>query len=237
MKIGIMQPYFFPYIGYWQLIDEVDLYIIYDDVQYIKGGWINRNRILINGEAKYINVQMMGASVNKEINQIELGINKTQNRKILNTINCAYAKAPYFKDIFPVLENIINYEETNLANYLENSIKKICEYVGIETNIIKSSDIKKTSDLKGQEKIIDICKTLGAKEYINAIGGTKLYDKNEFEKYKIRLRFLKTEEIAYKQYNDIFIPNLSIIDVLMFNSHESIKNIISKYKILSNEEV
>jgi len=232
MKLGIMQPYFFPYIGYWQLMNAVDKYIIYDDVNFIKGGWINRNRILMNGEAKMINLKMNGASPNKLINEVEVAGDKIYNKKLLKTIESSYRKAAYFQNAFPVIEDIIAYDEKNLAGYLEYSIRRVCDYLSIDTELIVSSQINKNNDLKGQEKVIEICKAIGASEYYNAIGGQELYSYEDFARKEIKLRFLKTEKVEYKQFDDKFEPNLSIIDVMMFNSVEEIKRILERYELL-----
>ena len=231
MKLGIMQPYFFPYIGYWQLINAVDKYVIYDDVNFIKGGWINRNKILMNGEAKLINLKMNGASPNKLINEIELADDSIYNKKLLKTIENCYKKAPYFEKAFPIIESIINNDEKNLAKNLEYLIKKICEYLLIDTEIFISSNIKKNNDLRGQDKVIEISKLLGANEYYNAIGGKELYSYEDFEESGIKLSFIKTKEIEYKQFNNNFISNLSIIDIIMFNSVDEIKKILNMYEL------
>lgn len=227
-----MQPYFLPYIGYWQLMNSVDKYVIYDDVNFIKGGWINRNRILMNGEAKMINLQMKGASPNKLINEVEVADDIVYKKKLLKTIENCYKKAPYFKDVFPIIENIINHHDNNLAKYLECTIRKICEYLSINTELVVSSTVNKNNDLKGQEKVIEICNVLGADEYYNAIGGQELYSYNDFLKKGIKLRFLRTGTIEYKQFNNEFVSNLSIIDVIMFNSVEEIKNKLNIYELL-----
>lgn len=227
-----MQPYFFPYIGYWQLINAVDKYVIYDDVNFKKGGWINRNRILINGEAKFINLKMKGASPNKLINEIEAANDKVYNRKLLTTIDKCYKKAPYFNEVFPIIREIINCDKKNLANNLEYSIRRISKYLSINTEIIISSNISKNNDLKAQDKIIEICRILGGSEYYNAIGGRKLYSYKKFSESGIELKFLNTDPIEYKQFNNDFINNLSIIDVMMFNSKEDINDKLVKFKLL-----
>lgn len=229
MRIGIMQPYFMPYIGYWQMINAVDYYVIYDDVNFIKGGWINRNRILMNNEAKLFSIQMDGASPNKLINEIGVSSNGIWKKKMIKSIENCYSKAPYFENVFPIIKDIINNHEENMAKYLEYSIKKICEYLNIETKIVFSSNIQKNNSLKAQEKVIDICKILKATEYYNAIGGIDLYSKEEFEKNDINLKFMKSEDIIYEQYNNEFIASLSIIDVMMFNSIEEIKCFLEKF--------
>jgi hypothetical protein len=232
MKIGIMQPYLFPYIGYWQLLNAVDRYVIYDDVNFIKGGWINRNRILINGEAKMINLIMNGASQNKLINEIKVSEETIHRRKFMMTIKEAYKKTPYFSSAFPVIEDIMYQSESNLAKFLEYSIRQICIYLSIETELIVSSSICKNNELRGQDKIIEICNILGADEYYNSIGGRELYSCDKFTQKGIRLKFLKADTLLYRQFHNQFIPNLSIMDVMMFNSADEIKNMLNSYELI-----
>lgn len=232
MKVAIMQPYFFPYIGYWQLINAVNKFVIYDDVNFIKGGWINRNKILMNNEAKMINLRMYGSSANKYINEIGVSEDKVYNKKILKTLESCYKKAPYFSDVFPIVENIITHNERKLAKYLEYSIRQICNYLLINTELIISSSINKNNNLNAQDKILEICELLKVDNYYNSIGGQELYSYEDFASQGIKLRFLKTGMIKYKQFNNEFIPNLSIIDVMMFNSVEDLKNMLDDYEIL-----
>ncbi|MEK3879578.1 WbqC family protein [Paenibacillus sp. FSL M7-0420] len=232
MKLGIMQPYLFAYIGYWQLLNTVDKYVIYDDVNYIKSGWINRNRILLNGEPQMINIKLSGVSSNKQINEVEIIKDKSHIKKLLKTIELSYSKAPYFLDVMPILEQILEYKEINLAAYIENSIEKICSYLKIDTILIRSSDISKDNNLRGQDKVIEICKILGADEYYNAIGGQDLYSAKTFSMSNIDLKILKTRQIQYPQFKDNFVPNLSIIDVMMFNSIDNIKEQLDMYEII-----
>ena len=229
MKVAIMQPYFFPYIGYWQLINAVDKFVIYDDVNYINRGWVNRNNILLNGKVQRINLQMVGASQNKLINQIEVSDSELFRKKLLKTIETAYRKAPYYLETFSIIENIVNNTEKNLAKYLEYSIRRVCKHLQIDTEIIMSSCIQKNNSLKGQDKIIEICKILNADEYYNAIGGQELYSREDFNNIGIKLKFLKTNNINYTQYKSEFTPNLSIIDVMMFNSINEISKILKDY--------
>lgn len=232
MKIGIMQPYYFPYIGYWQLLNAVDIYVIYDDVNYIKGGWINRNKILINGQPKYINLQLSKASPNRLINEINVLGDKVYNNKLLKTIQASYKKAPNYPNVITLIREIINQDEVSLAQYLVKSIKKINKYIGIKTPLILSSNLGKNDTLRGQAKIIEICKQLNAKVYINAIGGQGLYSELDFKEKGIQIKFLKTKEIRYLQFNNDFVPNLSIIDVMMFNSAETINQMLREYVLL-----
>lgn len=229
MKLAIMQPYFFPYIGYWQLISAVDTFVIYDDVNFIKQGWINRNNIIV-GEASYrISMQLIGASSFKLINEITIGNNL---EKLLKTINQTYRKSPYFESAYPVFQDVLCNNEKNLAKFLTASIKKICDFLEIKTHLIVSSELKKNNYLKGQDKVISICNLLQAKQYINATGGKELYTKEEFSKKNIELLFINSKPIKYKQFGEQFIPNLSIIDILMFNDKSEVKGYLRSFDIL-----
>ena len=229
MKLGIMQPYFLPYIGYWQLINAVDKYVIYDDVQFIKGGWINRNNILINGQKQLFNLILSGASPNILINEITVQDNQT---KLIRTIELNYKKAPMYQQVFPLFLHIMEHSDKNLAKFIGNSIVEISKYLSIETEFIYSSTLDKDNTLRAQDKILNICKLLNANKYINAIGGADLYSKDDFNKVGIELSFLETKIEPYKQFKNEFVPYLSILDVMMFNSIEEIKSKLSKYELL-----
>lgn len=232
MKIAIMQPYFFPYFGYFQLINAVDTFVIYDDVNYIKKGWINRNTILVNGQSFLFSIALKEMSQNKLINQIEIDNYSNWNKNLVKTISLSYRQAPYFKTIFPLLEDIILHDEKNLAKFITYSLKKVCHYLKIETTITISSSINKDITLKGTDKIIELCKKLGATNYVNASGGKELYDKEVFAKQQIELHFIESKKIEYKQYANSFIPWLSIIDVMMFNSVDEIKDLLLQQELV-----
>jgi len=232
MKVGIMQPYFVPYIGYWQLLNAVDKYVIYDDVNYIKGGWINRNRILLNNQPEYFNIPMLGSSPYKLIKEVRVNNDIRLISKNLRLIEYAYKKAPYYDEIFLLIEKILKCPHEYLAPFIENSIRIICNYLEIETELIVSSSIKKDCSLKGQDKVLSICELLGATEYYNAVGGQSLYSYEDFRKKNIELKFLKTNDIEYKQFGNEFLPNLSILDVMMFNSRQEIKKMLGNYSLI-----
>ena len=232
MKIAIMQPYFFPYIGYFQLINAVDKFIIFDDVNYIKKGWINRNRILLQGQEYMFTVPLKKASQNKKINELEISYELNWRNKLLRTIEIAYRRAPLFNDLFPLIIEIISVNENNLSGFLTNSIMKLNAYLNIDTEISKTSDNYVTEKLKGQDKILEICRQEKADEYVNPIGGKDLYNKNEFHERGIKLHLLETDEFKYERCGQNFIPFLSIIDVMMFNSVNSIKEMLKKYTLL-----
>ena len=229
MTLGIMQPYFMPYIGYWQLLAAVDTYVIYDDVNYIKKGWINRNNILVNNDKQMFTIALNGASQNKLINEITIADDFTKLRK---TIHMAYHKAPYYNDVMALLDKIFSYQSSNLADFIANSIELVCQYLDIQTKIIMSSDIEKDNSLKGQDKILEICKLLNADTYYNAIGGQELYDKSVFAKENIKLCFLKSDIPEYSQYKNAFVPGLSILDVMMWNDVDEINSMLDKFELV-----
>lgn len=211
----------------------MDKFVIYDDVNYIKRGWINRNNILVNGHSKLINVRMSKVSQNKLINEIEVTHDLSYNEDLLQTINRSYSKAPFFENVFPLVERVINQHEKKLAKYLEFSIREVCKYLSIHTEIIISSEISKSNELKGQDKIIEICKLLSSDQYMNVIGGQSLYSSPDFQLCGIELKFLKTLDITYPQTSkEKFVPNLSILDIMMFNSPEHINSMLKDYELI-----
>jgi len=232
-KIAIMQPYFFPYIGYFQLINSVDEFIIYDNIQYTKKGWINRNRILCNESDKLITLPLKKDSDFKDVFERKLSDTWIDDRnKILNLIKTSYRKSPFFNDVFEISQKCLLYDDQNLFNFIFNSIKIINEYLEIKTKMILSSSVNIDHSLKSKHKVIAICKEMNATTYINAIGGVDLYDKDEFLENKIFLNFIKSNSINYKQFDNEFIPWLSIIDVMMFNSKNRVMELVNSYSII-----
>jgi hypothetical protein len=231
MKLAIMQPYFFPYIGYWQLINCADKFILYDNIKYTKKGWINRNRLLQNGVAVDFTLPLKKDSDFLHIKERNIA-SDFNHLKLLNKINVLYKKSPYFEEVFSLCGQLIGYKESNLFNYLYNSISKICSFLGISTEIIISSDIHIDHTLKSQDKVIAICKKNNADKYINAIGGQILYSKEIFLNENIALKFIKSKYIDYKQFNHDFVPWLSILDVMMFNSKEEISKMLEQYELV-----
>ena len=215
MKVAIMQPYFFPYIGYFQLINAVDNFVFYDDVNFINRGWINRNRILVNEQPAYFTIPLLKASQNKSICETEIIQNKDY-LKILRTIEMTYKKAPYFHAVFTLVNEVFNKEYKTLAEITIKSVKSCCEYLDIKTQFyVASEDFATTKGLERAERLQTICKQLHANQYINALGGQELYSKEDFTKEKIQLQFIQSKAITYKQFGNYFVPWLSIIDVLM----------------------
>ena len=233
MKIAIMQPYFFPYIGYWQLVHAVDKFVVYDNIQYSKGGWINRNRILLNGKDRYITLPLKKDSDYLDIRERALSDNfDFQKGKLLNQIKYAYQKAPYFNEIFPLIKTCIEYENANLFEFLYHSITCLAEYMKIKTQIIISSQIKIESDLRKEERVLAVCKALTGTHYINPIGGITLYQKDHFKTQGLHLDFLKSCTQKYRQNTENFVPDLSIIDVLMYNSLKRVQEMLEEFILI-----
>ena len=231
MKLAIMQPYFLPYIGYFQLIAAVDQFIVYDNIKYTKKGWINRNRMLQNGKDVMFSVPLKKGS--DKLNVCEREIAADFNRdKLLNQLNGTYKQAAYFTETFPLIEQIVRYEDVNLFRYLHHSIVKICHHLGLTTKIIISSQIGINHKLKGQDKVLALCTATGAGTYINTIGGVDLYSVEAFRERRIDLKFIRPIPFEYLQYGNAFVPWLSIIDVMMFNSVHEIQGQLTQYDLI-----
>lgn len=221
-----MQPYFFPYIGYFQLIAAVDLFIVYDNIKYTKKGWINRNRMLHNGKDVMFSLPLKGGSDYLNVCERELAADFNRD-KLLSQFKEAYRRAPHFAQTFPFVEEVLGYEDTNLFRFLHHSIVKTCEHLGITTEIKISSRIAINHDLKNQDKVLAMCKEVSASTYVNAIGGVGLYSSRAFLEDGVALNFIRSKPFEYAQLGDAFVPWLSIIDVMMFNSLDTIQTCIS----------
>lgn len=232
MKIAIMQPYIYPYIGYFQLINSVDKFVILDDVNYINKGWINRNNILVNGKSNLFTIPLKEASQNKKISEILISDDVNWETKFLKTVLLSYKKAPFFGIVYPVIEEITNSSKTNISKFNLQAIERICQYLEINTKIVPSSSIYENDHLKAQDKIIDICIQENASIYVNPIGGIELYNKQDFINNELELFFIKSKNILYKQFNNEFVAWLSIIDVLMFNSKEEVAGLLNQYELI-----
>jgi hypothetical protein len=233
MKLAIMQPYFLPYIGYFQLINSVDEFIIYDNIQYTKKGWINRNRILSNGKDHLITLPIKKDSDYLDVVKRELSKSWEKDKsKMLNIIKSSYGKSPYFQETFELISKCLNNSEVNLFKFIYDSIVLMNDHLEIKTPIIISSTIDTDHTLKSQDKVLSLCKKQNADIYINSIGGVELYNKETFKQNNIELNFIKSNPIQYTQFNNEFVPWLSIIDVMMFNSRDQIKEYLNNYTLI-----
>jgi hypothetical protein len=234
MKIGIMQPYLFPYIGYFQLIKAVDRFIAYDDVTFIKQGWINRNRILANGKPLFFSVPLRNASSNKLIRDVHIDNTSYAGwrKKYFKTLEQYYSKAPQYKNVLPIIMDVFNGEPEMISALAVRSIKAFCVSLDIKTEILETATHYQNNHLAAEDRVIDICKQEGAPTYVNASGGQELYSYDNFRRNGIELKFLKSGNIFYKQLNCSFVPWLSIIDVLMFNAPEMVQQFINQYVLV-----
>jgi hypothetical protein len=234
VKIAVMQPYFFPYIGYFQLINAVDEFVIYDNIEFTKKGWINRNRILVDGQDAYITLPLKKDSDYLDIRERFLADSWPHERKaMLNRITAAYRKAPNFGLVYPLIEKCVLFDDNNLFRFILNSLSLVNEYLQIRTPVMVSSTISINHELKAEKKVLALCKARNATEYVNPIGGVKLYRKDDFRHEGIDLHFIKSSDIIYKQFDHDFVPWLSIIDVMMFNRGEEIQQyLISSYTLI-----
>jgi hypothetical protein len=226
-RVAIMQPYFFPYIGYWQLIKAVECFVVYDNVKFTKKGWINRNRLLMNGEPVMFTLPLEKASDFLRVDQRRLGASFPDAREsLLRRVEAAYRQAPYFHTGFQLFHDCLRFEETNLFLFIHHSILKVCDHLNISTPIVTASTIPIDHELRGEEKVIAMCKALDATDYYNPSGGRALYDAGHFNAAGLSLNFQDVKNISYAQLGPTFQPNLSILDVVMFNGRQEIKRLL-----------
>ena len=256
MKLAIMQPYFMPYIGYFQAINAVDKYILYDNLNFIKDAWVNRNRLLLrDGTITTFSVPILAKSSYTKIVDIRIDNSQKWDQKVLKTIFLNYKKSAHFDEVFPLLEIILNTNYDFLSELNVGSIKSIADFLAIDTIIeydnskyISLEDnlllldnhdytpfsyLEKTKPIKKVARVIEICKEEGSTFFVNAIGGQSLYSREEFANYGIDLKFVQTDkELRYNQFSHEFTPNLSIIDVLMCNGKARTKELLKQYTLI-----
>ena len=224
-RIAIMQPYIFPYIGYFQLINYVEKFVFYDDVTFIKQGWINRNKIMVNRQEIFFTVPLSNASSNNQIHEIEINKNifKKVKKKFYKSIEQSYGKAPYFKEVNEIIKSSFDLDTNKISEVAEHSVKSISHYLELKTNFDNSKNAYQNDELSGQERVIDIVLKEKANHYVNPIGGQILYDKETFKQSGINLSFIKVNGN---------IKNRLIIDILMNFNKKEVKNILNQYSIL-----
>ena len=233
--VAIMQPYFLPYIGYFQLIDAVDEFVVYDNIQFSKKGWIHRNRMLQNGKDEYFSLPLKKDSDFLDVNQRSLSESwETEKEKLLRKIKENYRKASNFDSTWVLVEDIFSCQETNLFDFVFNSLNLVCKHLGITTPLVISSSVSADHSLKGQERVLAICQALGADHYINPIGGLELYSNLDFKKENLELSFMKAQSIVYQQFKGEFVPWLSILDLLMFNELDIVRSWLKSYDLVKN---
>ena len=228
-----MQPYLFPYIGYYQLMDAVDRFVVADDLQFIKQGWINRNRLLINGTAAFFTVPLKRHPAETLIRDVEIDDSASARWRspLLRTIANFYRRAASFDAVYPIVERVIGGPFTSIADMARASLREVCAYLAVGTSIVDSSSAYRNDHLKGQERVIDTCRAEGATDYVNASGGRELYSRDAFLAHGIRLHFICSEPIEYRQLHAPFVPSLSVIDLLMFNSQAGARELLKRYRL------
>jgi len=237
MKLAIMQPYLFPYLGYFQLIAAVDKFVIYDDVAFIKQGWVNRNQIMLHGKPYLFSAPIQGASSNKTIRDTLVSFHEYPRwkDKFLKTIGLAYSKAPQFEPTRLFISEVVGSNFSSIGELASRSVLAVCQRLGITTRIEPSSTIYGNGHLHAQDRVLDICVREGAALYINAPGGRELYAPERFASHGVELRFLRSRLPAYSQFEHEFVPALSIIDVLMFNSPEQISMLLKQCDVVNKD--
>ncbi|MGC3029409.1 WbqC family protein [Burkholderia sp. DN3021] len=226
-RLAVMQPYFFPYVGYFQLMASVDTFVVFDDVSFINRGWINRNRINVNGAPHMITMPLRQASQNRLICDIEVADDAAWRPRILRTIHQSYARSPHFARVFPVVERILMHDAPNLADFLLHGLITLRDHLRLDTNIVATSRRYANADLKAQARIIDIGRQEHADIYVNPVGGQELYDPHTFAAAGLQLKFLTPGLAPYTPVRGTFVPALSIIDVLMCNDDASIDQLLA----------
>jgi len=229
-----MQPYLFPYLGYFQLLHAVDRFVVYDDVAFIKQGWINRNRILINGQPSYFTVPVKHASSFARIQDTVVDDDRQHARwveKTLKTIDHAYRRAPEFGRVFPVVEAVLTSPTRRVAELAAASVKAVMPLLGLRTDWVESSARYGNAHLKGEDRVLAICRAEGATDYVNVAGGRELYGPERFAAEGIRLHFVQSRPVEYRQFHDPFVPGLSIIDLLMFNRQAAARELVTQYDL------
>jgi hypothetical protein len=243
MRIAVMQPYIFPYLGYYQLVAAVDCFVFFDDVNYINKGWINRNQILQQNDALKFSIPLKKASQNRKINEIEIADYAKWRAEFLKLVEFNYKKAPFFPAVYQWLTDFLSGREFQLISDLTaGSVKAVAEMLQLPTKFLYSSELNYVSEngQNGEAKILNICSLLKADTYINPKNGVELYTEENFIKNNVALRFIHMSDISYPQLKpDKFVPFLSIIDVLMFNDQQRTRELLGQYllKNASNETV
>ena len=238
MKLGIMQPYLFPYVGYFSLIKYTDKWIVFDTVQYIEKGWMNRNQIIhpTKPEATYFIVPLKKHPRETLIKDVEINQNENYIERINGQFSAAYKKrrAPYYSEVMEIINSCFSKEKKSLSQLNICSLHSVCKYLGIPFNYDIFSkmnlDINPVHD--AGEWALNISKALHAKEYVNPPGGVDIFDRKKFDDANIALNFLKINFTPYDQKKANFIEGLSILDLMMFNSPEKINEMLDNYILI-----
>jgi len=237
MKLAIMQPYFFPYAGYFSLIKHTDKFILLDSVQFIRHGWIERNRILKQGDGWiYIKVPVIREGGRETlIRDIKIDNSQKWKQKILAQLQPYKKIAPYFDVVLDMLNDIFSSEYDNITELNKIALERVCDFLGIDHNIEVFSKMNLMIDKPqaSDEWALNICKAYGnVEEYWNPPGGQDFFNRNKYKEAGINLKFQKSNLLPYPQNKPAFEPGLSIIDVIMFNSVSEIHEMLDNYELI-----
>lgn len=233
--IAVMQPYLFPYLGYFQLIAAADVFVLGDDLHYVRSGWVNRNRILQNDAARLISFPLKKDRFQLPINQRQLcDTFSDEAERLIRLLTECYHEAPYFAQVMPLVERLIRFPQQNIALYAEHAIREMCAYLHIVTPIMRSSDLLLGNPVDKQERIIRIAHTFEATTFVTPEGGSVVYDRDHFARNGLLVRFFRMDPVEYRQFKQPFVGNLSIIDVLMFNCVEQVQQMLTRYQLDKN---
>ena len=235
MTIGIMQPYFFPYIGYYALIKHSNHFVFFDTPQFIRHGWIDRNRILKPTDSwQYIKVPIVKHPRNTCINEISIQNEILWKNRIIRQVEHYKKKAIYYKNTIDLIKEVFNFEGNSIVDLNIKTVTTVMQYLNISFSFSVFSklnlDISETNS--PDEWALNISTKLNVTTYLNPVGGLSFFDKSKYQKAGINLKFLKTVLLPYDQKRTNFEPSLSIIDVLMFNSPESIRNMLEAVEFI-----
>jgi hypothetical protein len=232
--LAVMQPYIFPYIGYFNLINSATHFVFYDDVDYIKQGWINRNRILINGHPSYFSIPLSNGRSGVQIREVKVFNLSHFYKKFKRTLEQSYGKSPFFDIGLSYVEKVLLSGEENISKLAELSISEASNMLEIEASVYRSSsDFSDSKGIGRSERLISIAQQLNCKTYVNSINASFLYDKQYFSMRGVNLSFIKPKLVGYNQLNATkFIPGLSIIDLIMNLSLDEIKSQLDSYELV-----
>jgi len=225
-----MQPYCFPYVGYFQLVHAVDTFVFFNDVNFIKKGWINRNRLLQNKKIAHFTIPLKKQSQNKKINEIQISDYSKWKSKFFKTLHFNYRKAPHYDNAIELLGRICNRHYDFIHEFSSASVVEISQYLGMKKRFVFSDELGYEGN-SGTEKILSICRKAGAEVYINSQNGRHLYKTEDFGDRHVELQFLEPCLGKYRQFSDDFFEGLSIIDILMFNSQAKCRELLLNYTI------
>ena len=236
MKLAINQPYFFPYLGYFSLIRQTDRFILLDEIQYIKQGWINRNRILASdGGWQYIRVPMAKFHQTDLISQVKISDKEDWREEILNRLLVYKGHGPYFRETMETVGKALSLDTDNITRLNEHALKAVCDHIGIASELRIFSDLElKVQKAEAPDEVpLNICRALGnIEEYWNLEGGAEFYDRSKFDREGIGIKFVKMNLQQYPQIHENFEPALSILDVMMFNDPDQIQRMLDDYQLL-----